>query len=298
MLSIADLAADLHVRSTGLMTVCFPRSPCRWPSITLEMKECASYVWTATASEPRLLLSVLSVKTRVFSLLLLATFLAVPASASTIANYFTGVTNGSAQTPGQKVTTPAGGPWDDIVFNFYDSSLNPYASGVLYLLTSPYSGTPASLSTSASGFLADASVSNNEWVFDPTVSLNANTVYYFYMSIHPPQGTVISDSGSGAYGSANGTGSFTARPFSMEYTLQGTTANASPEPSCLLLALGGAAMIGLQVRRQQERDARDLSRVALALNERLALVVNLPVRGCAAPAPFAGDHRATEEPRR
>lgn len=156
----------------------------------------------------------------------------------------------NAQTPGQQVTTPSGGPWNNLIFNFYDATVgDPYASGDLYLLTTSYLGVPSALSTDTPGFLAKATASSNLWVFDSLISLNPGTTYYFYMSTHPPQNTVAFVSGSGAFGSANGTGNFTSRPFAQQYTLQGTA--ETPEPSSAFLLLGGMGVAGVLMRRKR-----------------------------------------------
>jgi hypothetical protein len=184
---------------------------------------------------------------KVLSTILLATLLAFPLCADTISTNFSGTSgNSNGQTPGQLVITPDGGPWDKLVLNFYDTSGNPYALGDLYLLTSPYTGTPQTLSTSTSGFLADSTADNNQWVFDPAVSIDADTHYYFYMSSNPPTGTVADISGSGGIGSAGGTGNFTSRPFAIQYTLDGTVeGSGTPEPAAVTLLLSGLAMLSV-----------------------------------------------------
>jgi hypothetical protein len=186
------------------------------------------------------------------STILLATLLALPACADIISTNFSGVSgNSNGQTPGELVITPDGGPWDDLAFNFYDTSGNPYALGDLYLLTSAYTGTPQALSTSTSGFLAVATAASDQWVFDPAVSIDADTHYYFYMSENPPTGTVADIAGSSAFGSAGGTGNFVSRPFAMQYTLDGTVQGSSaPEPAAVTLLLGGVAMISVVKRRR------------------------------------------------
>jgi hypothetical protein len=189
---------------------------------------------------------------KALSTILLAALVALPASADIISGNFYGVSgNSNGQTPGQLVLTPDGGPWDDLVFNFFDTSGNPYALGDLYLLTSPYTGTPQALSTSASGFLAVSTAASDQWVFDTAVSLDADTDYYFYMSENPPVGTVADISGSGAFGSGGGTGSFISRPFAMQYTLDGTVEDSStPEPAAIILLLSGLVMISVAKRRR------------------------------------------------
>ena len=84
---------------------------------------------------------------------------------------------------GQQFTTPAGGPWDDLTFNFF-SNLPPtteVAAGTAFLLNVPYTGTPAELSPSAPGFLADTStITGGQYVFANGVELQPGTTYYIY----------------------------------------------------------------------------------------------------------------------
>jgi hypothetical protein len=153
--------------------------------------------------------------------------LAMPAPGLLATNYTPSIKDSSNQTPGQQVTTPAGGPWTNIIFNFFNTAnSSPYALGTLYLLTQPYTGTPSSLSKSAPGFVASANPSNNQWVFDSKVKLEGGTSYYFFMSSHPPQGTAAtypnSQSGFQGYGSANGTDGFLTRPFQIQFALYGS----------------------------------------------------------------------------
>src|SRR5262249_55769300 len=89
---------------------------------------------------------------------------------------------------GQAFTTPAGGAWNHITFNFYATPASgttpastPVAAGTAFLLTQEYLGTPAALSSSTPGFLAQ-SISNagGVYTFPPAVVLNPNTQYWVY----------------------------------------------------------------------------------------------------------------------
>jgi hypothetical protein len=57
---------------------------------------------------------------------------------------------------GQSLMTPSGGPWHDLTFNFFTDvpPTTPTAAGTAFLLTQEYLGTPAALSSSTPGFLA------------------------------------------------------------------------------------------------------------------------------------------------
>jgi hypothetical protein len=83
--------------------------------------------------------------------------------------------------PGQSVTTPGGGPFNTISFNFFDGVGNPTAFGNLFILTQEYLGTPANLSTLTPGFLTKSTgISAGVYQFDSSVTLAPNTHYFFY----------------------------------------------------------------------------------------------------------------------
>ena len=88
---------------------------------------------------------------------------------------------------GQSVTMPAGGPFDNIRFNWYTSRFiglspsSPTAFGTLYLLKQEYLGLPGDLSPSTPGFVArSASISEGQYLFAPGVTLTSGTQYWFY----------------------------------------------------------------------------------------------------------------------
>jgi hypothetical protein len=153
--------------------------------------------------------------------------------------------NNSNQTPGQEVTTPDGGPWANIQFNFWDIDGNVYALGDLYLLAEPHIGSPASLSRSAPGFIGTAAAIENKWTFDENITLQPNQHYYFYMSSHPPAGTIATTnetaSGYQSYGSDNGTDNFVSRPWQLQYTL--VAAVIAPRADIILIGERGDAGI-------------------------------------------------------
>ncbi len=82
---------------------------------------------------------------------------------------------------GQSFTTPTGGTWNSIKFNFFNGSNAPVAAGGLYALSQSYAGAPNALSSSTPGFLGFTNViSGGQWQFSG-LTLNANTQYFFYM---------------------------------------------------------------------------------------------------------------------
>ena len=166
---------------------------------------------------------------------------------------------------GQSVTTPSGGPWQNITFNLVNGASStqggagtPLASGTLFLLTQLYFGLPASLSTLTPGFVANTStVSSGKWVFDPSVTLAPSTQYFFYMATLLPTGTVVRFSDVNPYAGGSfirnaGDGTSFLAPFAPSdgaFSLEGTT--TTPEPSTFLML--GTAVAAVLARRRGAR---------------------------------------------
>lgn len=85
---------------------------------------------------------------------------------------------------GFSFTTGASGPYDDLVLNLFSDTNTtvPNAPGTGYLLSTAFTGLPGALSSSATGFLGSAVGSGGYYTFDPTVTLQADTTYYFYQN--------------------------------------------------------------------------------------------------------------------
>jgi hypothetical protein len=127
--------------------------------------------------------------TRALFIALLATVaLSLAARADSLIT-FTGVTAnvGTGEDEGyfgQSFTTPGGGPWDNITFNFFDQKNDgtPYAYEDVYLFSHPFTGDASDTTalTSASGYLGMSTGSGAVYQFSPTIQLNGNTQYFIY----------------------------------------------------------------------------------------------------------------------
>ncbi|MBZ5673212.1 MAG: PEP-CTERM sorting domain-containing protein [Acidobacteriia bacterium] len=190
-------------------------------------------------------------KSLIVTSLLLGLTAIVSASIITQNTSATNVTGGSGFFIGQSVTTPGGGPWDNIGFNYVDNNSNPFALGGLYLLTQTYTGLPSGLSNATPGFVASTStISGGVWTFASGVTLSASTQYFFYMDT-AFNGSEILFSYPGTYagGVASQADNFLPnysdnRAVDMTFTLAGTQFTAVPEPataSLMLAAIGLAA---------------------------------------------------------
>ena len=163
---------------------------------------------------------------------------------------------------GQSFTTPSGGPWHDITFNFFSDvpALTPLASGNAFLLTQEYLGTPGGLSTATPGFLAESTglmaVNGGDvWVFASNIVLNPNTQYWIYEDT-PIFITGASNGGGPSQESyfTFSTGSYSpctdcdgADPAS-NFELDGS---AVPEPGTWLTGLSGLGIVALTAIRRR-----------------------------------------------
>jgi hypothetical protein len=193
----------------------------------------------------------------VASTMVVAISMASSATGAILAQQVTGTTvSGFGAYCGQTVTTPAGGPWDNIKFNFYQASTgNPDAIGGLYALTQAYTGSPSALSTSTAGFLAyTTTINNGVWEFSG-LTLNPSTQYFFYMDTTFATNNTrlftlsnLYTGGVGYVGSNGFTDPYVAfNPgFDWNFNLQGTTV---PEPSALSLVGAGVVMLMRRRRR-------------------------------------------------
>ena len=213
----------------------------------------------STTRRPRSRRSRLAPRARPFAaaVIALATFgVAAIARADTIATNTSGGFGTSNLAFGQSLTTPGGGPWSSIAFNFYIFPATAYASGNLYLLDHQYLGTLANLSSETN--LGIATASANVWTFNPSVTLQANTQYWLYMGSTSGATTLLWGSGDPVSGgnkyAASAAGSYGSEATNdMAFTLSGSQSSPGPVPgvgllSYLLLGFGGAAAYRKRLR--------------------------------------------------
>jgi len=195
------------------------------------------------------------------------------ANAISIIDYNPATIGSGASAFGQSITTPTGGPWDHITFNFYESFPNDgqaYASEGLYLLDTEYTeggALPANLSPTTTGYIAHTSTivadpveGGVQWSFDPSVTLSPNTQYWLYMNssskksdtdVHilyftaPTTSSAEYTGGQQYYAHLPGYGAATSAD--MAFQLEGQP--VIPEPStCALLAFGLVSLVALRRR--------------------------------------------------
>jgi hypothetical protein len=168
------------------------------------------------------------------------------AHADTIAEFMggTGALNLTTY-DGQAFLVLGSGTYTDISFNFYSPTGDVYAIGTAYLFSSPYTGTPAGLS-SASGALGSANASGGVYSFGSSVTLTAGDTYYLFENTAIPAGSIIGASLDTAefYESPGANDNFGAVNGSANFLVTGSPqtvvgAAPTPEPSSLILLATG-----------------------------------------------------------
>jgi hypothetical protein len=185
----------------------------------------------------------------------LLAFAATGASAGIISSATSGTNGNVAGFIGQSVTTPGTVTgWNNITFDFFSNGpgTTPAAFGTLFILTQKYTGTPAALSSGTTGFVASStSIVSGVYQFNSTVTLAANTTYYFYENTALAVGAVTgSASGTTSYFASSSATAFSSTGVgTTNYQLSGT---ATPEPRMFgMVGLAGLAGVLVQFRRRK-----------------------------------------------
>src|SRR5437588_7341210 len=106
------------------------------------------------------------------------------ANADTISSATDGVaTSGGAGYWGETVTIIVGKSWNSLSLNFYDATGAAQAVGDVYLLSQAYLGTPANLSYSTPGFIAEGIATGGFYNFPRAVTLLGGTRYWVYTDV-------------------------------------------------------------------------------------------------------------------
>ena len=158
----------------------------------------------------------------------------VPSGSSADLNVGTGAGatgSGFGGGPGQSLTTPSGGPWTNIRFNFFDRFTGaPQAEGKVYVFDAPYMGAPQDLNAATPGLLGVGNSDGPLYYFPSSLLLLPNQQYFFYCDSRPGGAggtTVIGDTYAGGtyLNSPNGDGNFDSAPCcDAAFHLQGTQA--------------------------------------------------------------------------
>jgi hypothetical protein len=182
----------------------------------------------------------------------------VCAEASVITQFVGGTAGAATLFPGQSFTTVAGGPFDNITFNFFSDNnggTTPSAAGVLFILSQEYLGTPSDLSISTAGFLAESTgVVGGIFQFDPTVTLQGVTQYFVYSDTSFLVSGANSDAyvGGGAYISSAAGSSYVAFAGDANFRLSGVQQAATvPAPGTLALACLSLVVLAAAQRRRK-----------------------------------------------
>jgi len=160
---------------------------------------------------------------------------------------------------GQSFTTPSGGPWDDITFNFFSDfpATTPVAFGTAFLLDQQYLGTPSDLSASTPGFLgASTGITGGMYVFPTTLVLDPGVQYFVYENALVPVGITGFNTITGglSYIGRSASTDSLAQVVSVNFSASGTVVStAVPEPSPLMVL--ATALLGFGLLRRYRKSS-------------------------------------------
>jgi hypothetical protein len=183
------------------------------------------------------------------------------AKAEVIASFTASAGQGPSGFYAQVLTTPNGGAWDHLTFNYFSDSpaTTPAAAGHVFLLTQSYTGTPAALSSGTPGFVAESMfASGGVWTFAPDVPINSNTEYFFYAdsSLVPSVAASVVPGTGGIFLSMSSGSDFSFDFNTLAFLLQGDplastpVTSTIPEPSTLSLLAAGLGLAAWWRRRR------------------------------------------------
>jgi hypothetical protein len=197
---------------------------------------------------------------RISHILAVTTALAGAALAATIDSQTAGnnFVGNSTNYWGESFTTPGGGPWSNIGFNFYSDipAITPAAAGTAFMLSEEYGGTPLGLSSSTPGFLAaSTSIVSGQFIFDPSLVLQPDTQYFLYANMPFSITGTRGDFSGQVYFTTSTSQDFTLLDGLVDanFLVRGNVIASVPEPSNFVFTLPALGLLLLAQRRWRGR---------------------------------------------
>ncbi len=156
-------------------------------------------------------------------------FIAAPTARAITITQNTASVSTSTFIPGNSLTTPSGGPWDNITSIWFSNA--PGTTPIAF-------GTPSNVSAATAEFLGQSqSIAAELYIFDPALQLQSSTRYFFY-SIGSGSVSGNSDvAGENLYFTGSSIVAFQSKFADANYRLSGNAVVAVPEPSTFILFL-------------------------------------------------------------